>query len=193
MVGEAAAAVEIDGGVAMVDFEVEDLGVVLARGLLGEVEELGANSLPTMRPFDEEFVNPGAFATVFEAVVETDHKVGDWRGIFADEVDDTVDGILQKFDKVAANRGFVEGLLPRIVKLHVVHHREEGFEIGGGGLGDGKGHWSLMGAGCAAVLYVEILRGANGAPLRMTDCSKLGRVVVGDREGEVCATRGKRR
>ena len=168
VVGEAAAAVELDGGVAMVDFEVKDLGVVLVGGLLSEVEEQGANTLPTMGARDEELVNPGAFATVFEAVIEADCEIGDRGFDFPHQIDDAVDGILQKFGEVGAHRGFVEGLFPGIVELHVAHHREECLEIGGGGFSDGEGHRSLMGSVYATVLYVEIVRGANGAWVNMT-------------------------
>ena len=85
VVEEAAATVEFDGGVAVVDLEVEEFGLVFARGGIGQVEKLGADSLSAVGGFDEEFVDPGAFAAVFEAVVEADHEVADWRGFLADD------------------------------------------------------------------------------------------------------------
>jgi hypothetical protein len=180
VVGEAAAAVEVDGGVTVVDFEVEDFGVVFAGGAFGEIEELGADSLSTVGGFDEEFVDPGAFAAIFEAVIEADDEVGDGRVILARDVCDAVNGILEEFGEVGADGGFVEGFFPGVVELHVAHQEEEGFEIGWGGLGEGEGHGSFVDFEGAAVLYVEILRGANGARLRMTVCGGLARVVVGD-------------
>ena len=136
VIEETAAAVEFDGGVAMVDFEVEDFGLVFAGDGFGEIEKLRADSLSAMGGFAEEFVNPRAFAAVFEAVVETDHEVADWRGFFADDVDDAVERVLQEFGKICAERGFVEWLRPGIIFLHAMHHDENGFEIGESGLGD---------------------------------------------------------
>jgi len=140
VVGEAAAAVEFDGGVAVVDFEVEDFGAMFAGGGFGEIEELGANALPAVGGFHEEFVNPGAFAAVFEAVVEAEDQVGDGGDLFAHYIDDAIDGILQEFGEVGADCGFVERFFPRIVKLHVAHQREQGFEVCGSGERDGDGH-----------------------------------------------------
>ena len=122
MIEEAAAAVEFDGWVAVGDFEVEEFGLVFAGGGFGEIEELCANSLSAVGSFDEEFINPGAFAAVFEAVVEADHEVCDWRELFANDIDNTVDGILQKLGEICAESGFVEWLGPGIVLLHVAHH-----------------------------------------------------------------------
>lgn len=57
VVGEAPSAVEFDGGVAVVDFQVENLGVVLAGDVLCQVQELSPIALPAVRGFDEEFVD----------------------------------------------------------------------------------------------------------------------------------------
>ena len=73
MFEEAAAAVEFDRWVAVVDFEVKEFGVVSAGGGLGKIKKLRADSLSAVGGFDEEFVNPGSLAEVFEAVVEADH------------------------------------------------------------------------------------------------------------------------
>ncbi len=129
VVEEAAATVEFDGGVAVVDLEVEEFGVVFARGGIGEIEKLGADSLSAVGGFDEEFVDPSAFAAVFEAVVEADHEVADWRGFLADDVDDAINRVLQKLGEIGAERGFVERLRPGIVRLHVAHHWEQRFQI----------------------------------------------------------------
>jgi hypothetical protein len=134
VVGEAAAAVELNGGIAVVDFEMEDFGVVVAGGLLRQVKELGANSLSTVGGLDEEFVDPGTFAAVFEAVIETDDEVGDGSGILPGHVGDAVDRILQEFGEIGADGGLVEGFFPRVVELHVAHQEKEGFEIGERGL-----------------------------------------------------------
>lgn len=140
VVGEAAAAVEVDGGIAVVDFEVKDLGAMISGGLFGKLEELRANSLLAVPGFDEKLVNPGASAAVFEAVVEADDQVGDGSGIFPHDKGDAVDGILQEFGQIGADGRFVEGLFPGIVELHVAHQDEEDFEIGKRGLGGGGGH-----------------------------------------------------
>jgi hypothetical protein len=118
---EAASAVEFDGGVAVGNLEVKEFGVVLAAGGLCQVEKLRANSLPAMGCLDEEFVNPCAFAAVFEAVVETNHQIADWLAFFAGEIDNAVNRIVQKFGQSPADRGLVKGLRPGIVVLHVAH------------------------------------------------------------------------
>jgi hypothetical protein len=133
----------------------------LTRSGFSERKQLAADSLPAMLSFDEEFVNPGAFAAVFEAVIETEDQVADERCCIADEVGDATNGILEKLDQIRAECGLVEGIRPGIVELHAAHQVENGFEIGGGGLGDGERHRSLMDAECAMVLYGEIVRGAN--------------------------------
>ncbi len=74
---EVAAAVEFDGRIAVGDFEVEVVSGVLAGRGFGEVEEVGANSLSAMSGQDEELIDPGAFATIFETEIEADDEVGD--------------------------------------------------------------------------------------------------------------------
>src|SRR5579883_6373 len=113
---------------------------MLTGGALGLVQELSANSLSAMAGLNEKFVNPGAFATVFEAVIEADHQIADRCRDFTDDISDAVKGILQELGEIGANGGFVKGFFPRIVELHVAHHREEDFEIGEGSLVDGYGH-----------------------------------------------------
>ena len=137
---ETTAAVEFDGWVAVVDLEVQEFCVVLARGTLGEIEKLRANSLPAVRGFNKEFVNPGAFAAVFQAVFEADHQITDRGDTFASDVGYTINWILHEFGKIRAERGFVEGFRPGVVELKMAHHLEQGFEVGEGGLGDGNVH-----------------------------------------------------
>ena len=143
MVGKAAAAVELDGGVAVVDLEMKDFGVVLGGGLFSEVKELGADSLPAVGGFDEEFVDPSPFAAVFEAVIETEDQIGNGGEVITNEIDDAVDGILQEFGEVSADGGFVEGFFPGVVELHAAHHLEKRFEVGERCLGEGDGHKSV--------------------------------------------------
>ena len=121
MIEEAAAAVEFVGGIAVIDFEVQKLGAVFARGAFGQFQELRANSLPSMRGCDEEFVDPGAFAAVFEAEVEADDQVGDGILVFADEIGEAEVGIVEKLVKIFADGGFIENFGPGIVALHLPH------------------------------------------------------------------------
>jgi hypothetical protein len=140
VVEEAAAAVEFEGGVAVGDFKVEEFGVVFAGGGFGEIEKLGANSLSAMGGFDEEFVDPCAFAAIFEAVVETDHEISHWLEFFADDVNDTTRGIRKKLGKTGVQCRLVKRLRPRIGLLHVAHQEEQRFEICESGASDGDWH-----------------------------------------------------
>ena len=118
---EAAAAVEFYRGVAVGDLEVKELGVVFTGGGLGKIEKLRADSLSAMGRFDEKFVNPCAFAAIFEAVIETDHQIADWLAFFANEMGNAVERIPQKFGQSPADRWLVKGLRPGIVLLHTAH------------------------------------------------------------------------
>ena len=140
MFDEAAAAVEIDGGVAVVHFEMKDSGVVFAGRSFGEIQELCPDSLPAVGGLDKEFVNPRALAAVFEAVVKADHQIADGRRFFSDNVHDAIDMVLKKLGEIRAHGRFAESLRPGIVVLHVSHHLQQGLEIGEGGTGDGRGH-----------------------------------------------------
>jgi len=137
-----AAAVEFDGGVAVVDLEVQEFCVVLARRSLGKIEKLRANSLSAARGFDEEFVKPGAFAAIFETVFEADNQITDGGGAFPRDIGDAVDGIFEKFGEIGAEGGFVEGFGPGIIELQMAHHFEQGLEIVGGGLRAGIRFWN---------------------------------------------------
>ena len=121
VVDVAAAAVELDSRIAMADLEVKELGVMLASAGLGQVEELGADSSPSVGGFDKQFINPSALAAVFQAVVETDHKVGDWPFGIPDQAGYTVGRALKQLRQVGADRVLAEGLRPRIGLLHFFH------------------------------------------------------------------------
>jgi hypothetical protein len=155
--GEAAAAVEFDGGITVVDFEVENLGVVLTRSGFSERKQLAADSLPAMLSFDEEFVNPGAFAAVFEAVIEADHKICDWHKLCANDIGDAANRILQKLGEIGADRDMVKRLRPGIIHLHVAHHFEKVFEVGGGSLGDGGNQRVSQPCTASNLEYVELI------------------------------------
>lgn len=99
---EAATTVEVDGGIAVADLEVQEFYVVFERGAFGEIQKLRTNSLPTVGGLDEEFINPGAFAPIFEAVFKTDDEIADWGGVFPRYKSDAVDGILEEFGKIGA-------------------------------------------------------------------------------------------
>lgn len=127
VIEEAAAAVKFDSAIAVVDLEVEELGAVLARSGFGQVEELSADALAAMRGFDEELVDPGAFAAIFEAEVETDGKIRDGGLFVTRKIDEAVGGSLEKVGKIFSNDEFVEGFGPRIFELHVAHQEPDGF------------------------------------------------------------------
>jgi len=78
VVDEAATAVELDGQITVVNFQVQELRMMFAGRVFGKIEELSANSLPSMRGFDEEFVDPSAFAAIFQTEIEADDEIGDW-------------------------------------------------------------------------------------------------------------------
>jgi hypothetical protein len=141
---EAAAAVEVDGGIAVGDFEVEVVSGVLAGGGFGQVEELSANSLSAMSGQDEEFIDPGTFAAIFETEIEADNEVGDGSVCVERQVDDAVDGIGQEFVEIVADGCSVEGFGPGIFDLHLAHEKENGIKIGGGGRTSGDGHSPIV-------------------------------------------------
>jgi hypothetical protein len=75
MVFEGGAAVEVDGGVAVIDFEVEHGGSSFAGFCFGKVEDLGSDTLTAMFVRDKELIDPRAFAAVLQAVLETEDNV----------------------------------------------------------------------------------------------------------------------
>lgn len=140
MILEAAAAVEFDGRITVGDFEMEETCATFRAGGFGEVEKVRGNSLPAMGGFDEEFIDPGAFAAILQTEIKTDDEVGDRRVAIARDVGKAVNRILQKFRETFSDDGFVERLVPRIVGLHVWHENENRFEVGGNGAMDGDWH-----------------------------------------------------
>ena len=96
VVEEAAAAVEFNGRVAVVNLKMKEFGVVLAGHGFGEVEKLRANSLSSVRGFYKEFVDPSAFTTIFQAVVEADHQICDRGRLLPDNIDNATNRIHEK-------------------------------------------------------------------------------------------------
>jgi hypothetical protein len=130
VIGEATTTIEFDCGITVIDLKVKDPGVVFARYAFGKVKETRADSLPTMSGGDKEFVDPGTFAAIFKAKVEANHQVADGRIFISHKINNAVDRILQEFDEVRANGGFVKGFFPSIVDLHVAHQAKQRFEVG---------------------------------------------------------------
>jgi hypothetical protein len=58
---------------------------------------LRGNALPSVGGFDEELIDPGAFAAIFQAEVEAEDQVGDGSVGIAREVNKTVGGVLHQF------------------------------------------------------------------------------------------------
>lgn len=140
MVYEAATAIKLNCGIAVGHLQVEELRAVLERGPLGQLQQLRTDSLPSMRRLHEEFVDPGALAAIFQAVIEANCEIGDGLAAVRDQVDKPVEGIGQKLGKTRANRSFEEWLGPRIAALHLAHQGEYGFEVKQNCLRDAKGH-----------------------------------------------------
>ena len=76
---------------------------------------------PRVGGFDEQFVNPSTLAAIFQAEIEADDQVGDGSVLLADQINEAITRIVQKFGEIVSNAEFVEGLGPRIVFLHVAH------------------------------------------------------------------------
>jgi hypothetical protein len=140
VIDKATAAVEFDSAVTVVNLEVEGLCAKIAGSSFGQVEELGANSLPAVRGFDEEFIDPGTFAAVFEAEIEANDEVGNWSLLVARQVDNTVMGILEELREIFLDDEVVEGLLPGIIVLHMAHEQEQRIDVGGTGRQNRNGH-----------------------------------------------------
>ena len=140
VIDEAAAAVEFDGAISVVNFEVKGFCIVFPRGGFREVQELGANSLPPVGRLDEELIDPGTFAAVFQAVVEADDQVAEGSSFLACDVDEAAGGVVEEFREISSNDRFVERFGPGVVDLHVAHQDEQHFEVGGSGAFDSDGH-----------------------------------------------------
>jgi hypothetical protein len=147
VIDECAAAVEFDGTIAVVHLQMESLRAVLARGGFREVQQPCANSLPSVRRFDEQFIDPGALAAIFQAEVETNDQVGEGSVILANQVNKATARIGKEFGKIFSYPGFVEWLSPWIIVLHVAHQEEQGVNVGKSGAKNRKWHekWQPFG------------------------------------------------
>ena len=113
MIYETAAAVKLDRSISVIHFEVKKLCAVLARGTLGEIQQLRSNSLPSVGRFDEQLIHPRAYATVLEAVVETDDQIGDWDLIVVHQINQAKVRMGKKLGEICAEPSFIDGLRPR--------------------------------------------------------------------------------
>ena len=121
MIYEGATAVEFDGAIAVAHLQMQSLRALFTGNGFRKVEEPRANSLPPVGGIDEQFVDPGTLATIFQAEIEADDQVGDGSLLVVSQIDEAVAGIAKKFGKILSNPEFVEGLGPRIIVLHVAH------------------------------------------------------------------------
>jgi hypothetical protein len=132
VVNETVAAVEFVGAIAVVYFQVKEFGPAVARGSFGQVEELRADSLPTMGRFDEKLVDPSTLAAVFEAEVKTNNQVTHGGLLVADEINEATIGIVEELEEILADCSDIERFRPGIVGLHVAHEQEERVQVVGG-------------------------------------------------------------
>jgi len=121
MVHETAAAIEFDCAVPVVHFQVQKLGALLTRNSFRKIEKLGANSLASMGRLDEKFVDPRAFAAIFQAEIEADDQIADRDLLIPGQIDRAIVSVAQKHAEILAQNDFVEDLRPRIILLHLVH------------------------------------------------------------------------
>lgn len=110
MVHETSAAIKLDGAISVADFKVKILRAVFAGDRLGQIEKMRTKSLLAMGRFDEEFIDPSPFASIFGAIVKTDDKVGDGVIGVRYEINEAVYGVLKEFAEIRPNDGFVERL-----------------------------------------------------------------------------------
>ena len=130
MIDEGATTVEFDGAIAVVHFQMESPRAVFTGDGFGEVEEAGANSLPSMGGFDEQLVDPGTFAAILQAEIEADDQVGDGSALLADQINEAIAWIVEEFGEIVSDAEFIKGLGPWIIVLHVAHQKKQGFEVG---------------------------------------------------------------
>ena len=129
VLGKATAAVEVDGRVAAVHFEVQCLGTGFARPVFGELEGRGADTLSAKTLFDEELVDPGAFAAVLEAVVEAEDDVADGTRGIADQPGEAEGRVVEHLPDAAKRAFLIERNGPGIVHLHGPHEVKQRFGI----------------------------------------------------------------
>src|SRR5215471_16583419 len=103
MIDEAAPPIQLNRAISVAHFQVQVFCIVFCGSFLSSVQQLAANSLPTMRPGHEQFVDPSAFAAILQAVIETDNQVSDGLACLFCEISYAVNRILQKFRNVAAD------------------------------------------------------------------------------------------
>ena len=96
MVQETTATVKFDGWAAVAHLEVQEMRLVFQAGALGEVEKLTADSLPAVGRRDEEFVDPRAFASILQTVIEAQDEIGHGAVGVPRQIDKAVSGIAEK-------------------------------------------------------------------------------------------------
>ena len=97
------------------------LRAVFTRDGFCEVEKTRAYSLPPVGWFDKQFVDPGTLAPILQTEIKADDQVGNGIVLLADQTNEAITRIVQKFGEIVSNAEFVEGLGPWIVSLHVAH------------------------------------------------------------------------
>jgi hypothetical protein len=78
---------------------------------------------------DVKFVNPRAFAMVFETEIEADRQIGDGAHAVESQVDDADSWISQELCEIETHYVPVERLVPGINLLHPRHEQKDGFKI----------------------------------------------------------------
>jgi hypothetical protein len=121
VIDKTAAAIQLDGGIAVAYFEMQELGVVLGGNPFGKRQQFRANSPPSIGTRYEQLVNPGPLSAIFEAVIEADNEVGNRARAAPAEIDDPEDGVLQQLAKGVPHFGLIERFGPRIILLHLDH------------------------------------------------------------------------
>ena len=97
------------------------LRAVFTRDGFCEVEKARADSLPPVGWFDKQFVDPGTLAPILQTEIKADDQVGNGIVLLADQTNEAITRIVQKFGEIVSNAEFVKGLGPWIVSLPVAH------------------------------------------------------------------------
>src|SRR5579863_993004 len=85
MIFEALAAVKLNGGVAVVHFQMYDRQAKFSCLLSEEVEYLRPDAKAPVSSADKEFIHPCSSAAVLQAIVKCHHDVADLQAIGVDE------------------------------------------------------------------------------------------------------------
>ena len=137
-------AIEFDRRIPAIHLEMEDMRPGLARRPFGEPQGLRTDPLAAVGPVDEELVDPGAAAAVFQAVVEAQKDVPKrlGRGLagIAEEPGLAHQWRRDERFEILQHTGIVEGYRPRIVVLHGAHQSAQFGNIRTGGLTVAEGH-----------------------------------------------------